>query len=61
VDDEDYVSPKGTSKHDIWLKLCNLISKHPEDLQGIDSENIIRHAIKLYTDEVVFFIILYKK
>ena len=35
------------------MALCGIISKHPEELPNIDCEAVIRHAIKLYTDEVV--------
>ncbi len=51
------MSPKGHTKHDTWMSLCNIISKHPKELEGIDCEAVIRHAIKLYTDEVVSILV----
>ncbi len=34
------------------MSLCGIISKHPDSIPSIDCEAVIRHAIKLYTDEV---------
>ena len=35
VNSEDFVSREGKSKHEIWLQLCGLLSKHPEAVAGI--------------------------
>ena len=32
VNDDQFVSLKGTSKHALWLQLCDVISKHPDDV-----------------------------
>ncbi len=32
VNDDNFVSLKGTSKHALWLQLCDIISKHPENI-----------------------------
>ncbi len=30
VNDDKFVSLKGTSKHAMWLQLCDIITKHPD-------------------------------
>lgn len=32
VNDDQFVSVKGTSKHVLWLQLCDIISKHPLEI-----------------------------
>jgi pre-mRNA-splicing factor SYF1 len=34
------------------MQLCDLISKYPEQITIADCEQIIRHGIRRYTDEV---------
>jgi hypothetical protein len=47
-------SIEGKSKHQLWLELCDLITKHPKDVlgQGIHVDAILRGGIRRYTDEV---------
>lgn len=53
LNDENFVSKKGTMHHTFWMKLCKLISHYPEDVDaGIQVENIIRSGLKLFTDQV---------
>ena len=51
VNSEDFVSREGKSKHEIWLQLCGLLSKHPEAVAGMRAEAIIRAGIRKFTDE----------
>jgi pre-mRNA-splicing factor SYF1 len=51
VNSEDFVSREGRSKHEIWLQLCDLLSKHPSAVSGIKAEAIIRAGIRKFTDE----------
>jgi hypothetical protein len=44
VNDQKYVSPKGTSHHQLWNKLCDLLSKHPKEITGVKTEAIIREG-----------------
>lgn len=32
VNDDAFVSVNGTAKHALWLQLCDVISKHPDDI-----------------------------
>ncbi len=64
IDDDGYVSPKGKTKYQLRMELCEFLSKHPARTQHLSSfqftgdptmanpEKIIRHCIRLYTDEV---------
>eukprot|EP01051_Picozoa_sp_SAG22_P021902 SAG22_NODE_5025_length_1104_cov_2.035821_1_plen_300_part_10 len=53
VNSEDFVSREGKSKHEIWLQLCDLLSKHPKAVAtaGVKAEAIIRAGIRKFTDE----------
>eukprot|EP00761_Pharyngomonas_kirbyi_P004703 gb/GECH01004708.1/.p1 GENE.gb/GECH01004708.1/~~gb/GECH01004708.1/.p1 ORF type:complete len:902 (+),score=289.33 gb/GECH01004708.1/:1-2706(+) len=52
VNDEHFISQKGANKHDLWMKLCELISKHPEEIVSLPVEQIIRHGLQRFAAEV---------
>lgn len=64
VNDDGFRSLEGKSKHQLWLELCDLITKHPSEVSssssssgtttaaGIKVEAILRAGIQKYTDEV---------
>ncbi|CAI2386696.1 unnamed protein product [Moneuplotes crassus] len=52
LDEENYNSKKGLSQYQLWMQLCELISKHPDKIRIQNVEEIIRHGIKKYSDEV---------
>mmetsp|Transcript_59329 Transcript_59329/g.138202 ORF Transcript_59329/g.138202 Transcript_59329/m.138202 type:complete len:886 (+) Transcript_59329:105-2762(+) len=52
VDDEDFSSMEGKTRHQLWMDLCDLISKHPADIRSLNIEAIIRSGIRQFTDEV---------
>ncbi|KAH3756263.1 pre-mRNA-splicing factor SYF1 [Pelomyxa schiedti] len=52
VEDDKFVSQKGKSKHQMWMQLCALISKHPKEITSLKVEPIIRNGIRKFTDEV---------
>jgi pre-mRNA-splicing factor SYF1 len=52
LNDEKYTSKKGLSQYQLWMHVCELISKHPDKLDLQNAEKIIRHGIRKYTDEV---------
>ena len=46
IDDEAFVSPNGSTTHDLWLKLCDTCSKHPmETVKAVNFDGIIRAAL----------------
>jgi pre-mRNA-splicing factor SYF1 len=53
VNDQKYVSPKGTSHHQLWTKLCELLSKHPKEITSIKTEAIVREGTAPFTNYVV--------
>jgi pre-mRNA-splicing factor SYF1 len=53
VNDEKFVSQQGKSKHQLWLKLCDLVSQHPAEVdKSINVERFLRSGIQQFTDEV---------
>lgn len=52
VNDDSFRSLEGKSKHDLWMDLCEVITSHPEEMEGLRVEEIVRGAIKKYKDEV---------
>jgi len=52
VNDEDFVSIQGKTHHQLWMDLCDLISKHPEKITSLKTEAIIRGGLRKFTDEV---------
>eukprot|EP00918_Siedleckia_nematoides_P090048 GHVU01197927.1.p1 GENE.GHVU01197927.1~~GHVU01197927.1.p1 ORF type:complete len:741 (+),score=135.56 GHVU01197927.1:233-2455(+) len=52
INNQDFTSKDGKSKHQLWNELCELISKNPGKVKSLKVEAIIRQGIKLYTDQV---------
>lgn len=53
VNDENFISPNGKSKHDHWMRLCKICSNNPEHISdAVNVEEIIRGGISRFPDEV---------
>merc|ERR1719428_1959498 len=52
VDDEDFSSMEGKTRHQLWMDLCDLVSKHPAEIKSLNIESIIRSGIRQFSDEV---------
>lgn len=52
VNNENFVSQHGKSNHQIWNELCELISKHPEEIKSLNVDAIIRGGLRRYTDQL---------
>jgi pre-mRNA-splicing factor SYF1 len=52
VNDEAFVSAKGTTKHAVWMQLCNIVSEHPRSITLLRVEPVLRSGIRKFTDEV---------
>ncbi|KAI7844217.1 hypothetical protein COHA_002351 [Chlorella ohadii] len=52
VNDEGFRSLEGKSKHQLWLELCDLVTKHPNEVKDMKVEAILRSGIRRFTDEV---------
>ncbi|KAJ4755519.1 Pre-mRNA-splicing factor SYF1 [Rhynchospora pubera] len=47
-----FYSIKGKTKHQLWLQLCELLTKHATELSGLKVDPIIRGGICKFTNEV---------
>ena len=54
VDDDSFRSLEGKSKHQLWLELCDIITKHPKEVSGLKVDAILRSGIRKFTDEVLY-------
>jgi pre-mRNA-splicing factor SYF1 len=53
VNDEHYLSPTGASKHQLWMRLCDMCAAHPDAVSSnLKVESIIRSGIARFSDEV---------
>ncbi|XP_033228299.1 pre-mRNA-splicing factor syf1 homolog [Belonocnema kinseyi] len=52
VNQDDFVSKSGKSKHQLWSELCDLISKHPTQIKTLNVDAIIRGGLRRYTDSL---------
>jgi pre-mRNA-splicing factor SYF1 len=51
VNNEDFKSPTGKSKHDMWMLLCDVIAKHSEKLKSVDVDKITRGGLKKFSED----------
>ena len=49
---EMYIKILDDDNYELWMQLCEIISKNPTKLNLPNAEEIIRHGIRKYTDEV---------
>eukprot|EP00045_Choanoeca_perplexa_P013043 m.145641 g.145641 ORF g.145641 m.145641 type:complete len:816 (-) comp16218_c2_seq1:33-2480(-) len=49
---EKYNSKKGKTHHQLWMDLCDLISKHPAVITSIKVEPIIRGGLRRFSDMI---------
>jgi len=52
INDENFVSLQGKSKHEMWLKLAELASKNPNEVKQLKVEAMIRSGLSKFTNEV---------
>ncbi|KAK9820644.1 hypothetical protein WJX81_004366 [Elliptochloris bilobata] len=52
VNDDTFKSLEGKSKHQLWLELCDLVTKHPADCAALRVDAILRSGIRKFSDEV---------
>lgn len=45
-------SLEGKSKHQLWLELCDIVTKHPKEVTDMKVDAILRSGIRKFTDEV---------
>eukprot|EP00899_Mesostigma_viride_P029614 jgi/Mesvir1/9838/Mv22381-RA.2 len=52
LNDADFVSQKGKTKHQLWLELCELVTKNATKVRTINVDGILRAGIRKYSQEV---------
>jgi pre-mRNA-splicing factor SYF1 len=53
IEDANFTSKYGTSRHQLWIKLCDMFAYHPECVPNeFKVESIIRSGIARFSDEV---------
>lgn len=52
VNDETFRSLEGKSKHQMWLELADIITRHPQEVEDMKVDAILRGGIRKFTDEV---------
>lgn len=52
LNDDQFYSIKGKTKHRLWLELCDLLTQHATEISGLNVDAIIRGGIRKFTDEV---------
>ncbi|KAJ4833905.1 hypothetical protein Tsubulata_032939 [Turnera subulata] len=52
LNDDQFYSIKGKTKHSLWLELCDLLTKHAKEVSGLNADAIIRGGIRKFRDEV---------
>ncbi|KAI4299300.1 hypothetical protein L6164_032770 [Bauhinia variegata] len=52
LNDDRFFSIKGKTKHRLWLELCDLLTRHANEVSGLNVDGIIRGGLRKFTDEV---------
>jgi pre-mRNA-splicing factor SYF1 len=49
LNDMDFLSASGTTRHDLWIKFTDVCTEHPEETRqsGVDFEGIVRGVLKV--------------
>ena len=42
---------RGKSRHKLWMELCELVCKNPQQVKGLRVEAILRSGLRAFTDE----------
>lgn len=51
LDQENYKSRQGTTRHEMWLQLIDLLVKHPTEVPSLDVNKVIRSGITKFPEE----------
>jgi pre-mRNA-splicing factor SYF1 len=49
---DKFVSKHGKTQHQLWVELCELLSRHAAEIQTVKAEPIIRAGIARFSDMV---------
>lgn len=51
VNDEQFISKEGKSKHQLWTELAEILCQNPSEIHSLDVDAILREGIKKYIDQ----------
>lgn len=52
LNDENFYSRQGKTRHQLWLALCQLLTTHTKEVSGVHVDSIVRGGIRRFTNEV---------
>eukprot|EP01119_Soliformovum_irregulare_P007300 TRINITY_DN1969_c1_g1_i1.p1 TRINITY_DN1969_c1_g1~~TRINITY_DN1969_c1_g1_i1.p1 ORF type:complete len:749 (-),score=222.29 TRINITY_DN1969_c1_g1_i1:92-2338(-) len=52
VNDEKFVSRKGKTRHQLWVQLCEIVSRHSTDIFNLKVDAIIRSGLGKFSEDV---------
>lgn len=53
LNDVNFASPSGKTRHELWMKLCDLCCQHPEEVGStVNVDAVLRSGIASYSDEI---------
>ena len=53
LNDDTYVSPSGRTRHQMWMNLCDMCAKYPNEVsKSLKVDAVIRSGISRFSDEV---------
>jgi pre-mRNA-splicing factor SYF1 len=52
VNFKDFVSTNNKTKHDYWMMLCDVVSKHSDQIKSIKVEPILRGGLTKFSDQI---------
>ncbi|KAG0501566.1 hypothetical protein HPP92_001638 [Vanilla planifolia] len=52
LNNDSFHSIKGKTRHQLWLELCDLLTRHATEVSGLKVDAIIRGGIRKYSDEI---------
>ena len=50
LDDEKFQSREGKTKHELWMTLCDVISKYPREVRALPVPAILRNGIAKFSE-----------
>lgn len=51
VNDDEFISKEGKSKHQLWTEFAELLCRNPDKITSLNVDSIIREGIKRYVDQ----------
>lgn len=53
LNDDAYVSPSGSTRHQLWMRICDMCANHPVEVsRSLKVDAVIRSGIGRFSDEV---------